>query len=56
MDTSIGPNSKKSPDYEDGDQIVISGISGAFPNCENVSELSEKLFAKENLITGNTRS
>lgn len=29
------------------EEVVISGISGAFPNCENIAEF------KENLFTGN---
>lgn len=34
------------------EKIVISGISGVYPNCENISELANKLFAKEDLVTG----
>lgn len=34
-----------------GDAIVISGISGKFPNAENVAELTQKLNDKvENYI------
>lgn len=29
-----------------GDVIVISGISGKFPNAENMAELSYKLYNK----------
>lgn len=35
-----------------GEKIVISGISGVYPQCENISVLAQKLFAKEDLITG----
>lgn len=37
---------------EENEKIVITGISGAFPKCDNVSELAEKLFEKGDLITG----
>lgn len=26
------------------DEIVISGVSGRYPNCDNVDELRENLF------------
>lgn len=29
-----------------GDEIVISGISGKFPNANNVAEYSKKLYDK----------
>ncbi|XP_054279478.1 fatty acid synthase-like isoform X2 [Macrosteles quadrilineatus] len=32
-------------------EVVISGISGKFPNCHNVQEFKEKLFSKEFLLT-----
>lgn len=35
-----------------GDEIVISGISGVYPQCENISVLAQKLFDKEDLISG----
>lgn len=31
-----------------GDEIVISGISGKFPNAENIQVFSEKLYNKVN--------
>ena len=34
----------------DGDDIVISGISGQFPACLNIDEFRDKLFSKEDLI------
>lgn len=34
-----------------GDEIVISGIAGVFPKCDNVLEFGEKLLAKEDLIS-----
>ena len=29
-----------------GEEIVISGIAGKFPNAENVQVLSDKLYSK----------
>lgn len=31
--------------------VVISGISGKFPSCDNLEELKEKLLKKENLVS-----
>lgn len=36
------------------DDIVISGMSGRFPKCENIGELKEALFAKTDLLEQNT--
>jgi len=33
-----------SPKYYQDDDIVISGISGRFPNCETFDQFKEKLF------------
>lgn len=33
------------------DEIVISGISGRFPKCENVEELAHNLYNKVCIIT-----
>lgn len=30
----------------DGDDIVISGMSGKFPNCHNIAEFEYKLYNK----------
>ncbi|XP_075984128.1 fatty acid synthase-like [Anticarsia gemmatalis] len=35
----------------DGDRIVISGISGLYPEANNIKEFSEILYNKENPIT-----
>lgn len=35
------------------DDIVISGMSGRFPECDNISEFQEKLFAGVDLIKEN---
>ncbi|XP_021181064.3 fatty acid synthase [Helicoverpa armigera] len=33
-----------------GDEIVISGVSGAFPKCENTVELMENLYNKVDMV------
>ena len=38
---------------EPGEEVVITGISGRFPECANVVELKEKLMNKVDLITKN---
>lgn len=34
-----------------GDEIVISGIAGKFPNSENIKELQKNLLNKTNCIS-----
>lgn len=34
------------------DDVVISGMSGVYPKSNNVEEFAEKLFAKEDLLSG----
>ncbi|PRD27507.1 UNVERIFIED_CONTAM: hypothetical protein NCL1_35164 [Trichonephila clavipes] len=34
----------------DPDDIVISGIAGRFPECDNVGELKESLYNKKDLV------
>ncbi|KAL6431669.1 hypothetical protein ACFW04_007306 [Cataglyphis niger] len=36
-----------------GDEIVISGIAGRFPDSNNMNQLRENLFNKVNLVTAN---
>ena len=36
---------------EPGEEVVITGISGRFPECDTVTELKEKLMNKVDLIT-----
>uniref|UniRef100_T1HJF3 PKS_KS domain-containing protein n=2 Tax=Rhodnius prolixus TaxID=13249 RepID=T1HJF3_RHOPR len=36
-------------------EVVISGISGIFPECESLDELEVKLLNKENVITNDER-
>ncbi|KAJ8958993.1 hypothetical protein NQ317_011721 [Molorchus minor] len=38
-----------------GEEIVISGISGAFPNSKNVHEFRDNLFNKVNMVTPKKR-
>lgn len=42
-------------DAAPGDEIVISGIAGFFPDCDNVADLAEKLFNKVDLISDDDR-
>lgn len=35
----------------DENDVVITGVSGVFPEADNLEEFSEKLFAKENLLS-----
>ncbi|KAG7303511.1 hypothetical protein JYU34_012036 [Plutella xylostella] len=35
----------------DPEDIVITGMSGLYPTCNNVKEFSEKLYNMENLVT-----
>jgi len=37
------------------EDIVISGISGVFPESDNVIELADNLFAKRDLVTEDDR-
>ncbi|KAF6215593.1 hypothetical protein GE061_010349 [Apolygus lucorum] len=37
------------------DEIVISGFSGKFPECENVQEFEEKLYAGTDMVTADER-
>jgi len=39
----------------DGEEIVISGIAGRFPNSDNVEILKKNLFNKVDLITDDDR-
>lgn len=38
-----------------GDEIVISGLSGSFPESENINEFAENLFNKKDLMTDDDR-
>lgn len=40
---------------EQKEEIVISGIGGLFPECDDMEELSELLFSKSNGITIDSR-
>lgn len=40
---------------EPGDEIVISGLSGIYPESDNVAIFSENLFNKKDMITGGNR-
>lgn len=36
-------------------EVVISGIGGIFPECENLDEFKTLLFNKENAVTSDSR-
>lgn len=38
-----------------GDEVVISGISGVFPDSDNVKHFGENLLAKKDLISDDDR-
>ena len=44
-------STKSNTRLEDAEGIVISGISGAFPNCENVEEFKKQLFDGIDMIS-----
>lgn len=38
------------------EDIVISGIGGKFPECDNLDEFKELLFKKVNAVTSNEQN
>lgn len=36
---------------EPGEEIAITGISGVYPKADNIKELAEKLWSKEDLVS-----
>ena len=38
-----------------GGEVVISGISGRFPESDNMTELKENLFNKKDMVTDDDR-
>ena len=38
-----------------GEEVVISGISGRFPESENIHEFRENLFNKKDMVTKNEK-
>lgn len=44
-------SSNEQPWWKEQDEIVISGVSGRFPRCENVKEFGDMLLAGEDLVT-----
>lgn len=40
---------------EHKEEVVISGIGGRFPECNNIDELKELLFNKVNAVTIDSR-
>lgn len=44
-------SSGEAPFWRDQEDIVISGISGRFPRCDNVQEFGDLLLEGEDLVT-----
>ncbi len=40
---------------EPGDEVVISGIAGAFPESDDVGQFGDNLFSKKDLTTEDER-
>lgn len=38
-----------------GEEVVISGLSGRFPDCDDVYEFRDKLFNKIDLVSDDAR-
>lgn len=49
MDSNKHSNSYANVDGEE--EIVISGIAGRFPNCDNIKEFGQNLLNKVDLCT-----
>lgn len=43
------------PTWDMNEEIVISGISGRFPEADNIDELKENLFNNVDMITEDSR-
>jgi fatty acid synthase len=60
--TVVEENTKNGPPHnqlyghwDPNETVVISGMSGKFPECDNIQELMDNLFAGVDLITNNDR-
>lgn len=45
----------KMPNWDVTDEIVISGISGRFPESDSIAEFKDNLFSKKDLVTEDDR-
>lgn len=52
---SANKTSLKNDFREKFEDVVISGMSGRFPECDNVEEFKEKLYLEEDLVTEDNR-
>jgi fatty acid synthase len=52
LSTNARQQPKLSPPNED---VVISGLAGYFPECENVYQLRDNLFNKVDMVTADNR-
>lgn len=55
VEDSVRQNGWKNRMVEPGEEIVISGISGRFPESRNMKHFQENLFNKVDLITDEAR-
>lgn len=51
----MSPKEPTASSVDDGEQIVISGIAGRFPESDNVKILQEHLFNKVDMVTDDDR-
>lgn len=52
-DPNVRP--RKLPKVPPGDEVVISGVAGRFPDSDNVDHLYENLMNKVDLVTDDDR-
>lgn len=52
---NIRPSTHSEPQMDPGEEIVISGVAGRFPESDNVRQVQENLFNKIDLVTNDTR-
>ncbi|KAJ8969851.1 hypothetical protein NQ317_002334 [Molorchus minor] len=53
--TAASPHSDSGTKVLPDEEVVISGLSGAFPDSRNVHEFRDHLFNKDNMVTPNRR-
>lgn len=58
MDTQVAyprPEPKPMPKFEVTEDIVISGISGRFPESDNMDEYADNLYKNVDMVTADDR-
>lgn len=51
--TQANPSEMNYGPPEPGEEVVITGIAGRFPECANMAELKDNLMNKVDLVTDN---